>query len=308
MATVTLPSLRSLGHDLDTSENRFGFLRDSSPLRDDPAALRERFEEDGYLYMRGFFERSLITEARGEVFRKLAEQGELDPDYDPMEGRLSGEGRNGGLRPQMAQTSEAVKRVVFGPEIVDFYTRFFDEPIRHFDYIWARLMGRGQGTPAHCDWVYMGRGSRQLMTCWIPYVEVPLEMGGLMVLEGSHRQRERIRHYLEKDVDAYCENRESDVQKVAVEGGWSFPGWLSQRPDTLAERFDARWLTAECWQPGDFLTFRMDLIHGSLDNQTDRVRFSTDTRYQPASHPADERWIGPNPAGHSRAGKKGRIC
>ena len=43
---------------------------------------------------------------------------------------------------------------------------------------------------------------------------------------------------------------------------------------------------------GDALIFGMDTVHASLDNQTDFIRLSTDTRYQRASHPADERWVG----------------
>jgi len=45
-----------------------------------------------------------------------------------------------------------------------------------------------------------------------------------------------------------------------------------------------------------------------LDNQTNKVRLSTDTRYQLASEPIDERWIGENPPAHGPAGKRGLIC
>ena len=56
-------------------------------------------------------------------------------------------------------------------------------------------------------------------------------------------------------------------------------------------------------------TFGMFLVHASLDNRTpDRIRLSSDSRYQRASEPIDERWVGPNPPGHSAAGKLGRIC
>jgi hypothetical protein len=92
-----------------------------------------------------------------------------------------------------------------GPEVHDFYSRFLGGTIRHFDYIWLRTMGCGHGTP-HCDIVYMGRGTHRLYTAWIPYGEVPLEVGGLMILEKSHLQAERIRHYLESDVDTSCTN------------------------------------------------------------------------------------------------------
>ena len=49
---------------------------------------------------------------------------------------------------------------------------------------------------------------------------------------------------------------------------------------------------------GDALLFGMYTMHGSLTNTTNRYRLSCDTRYQLASEPADERWIGAKPKGH----------
>ena len=311
-AVATLPTLRSLGRELDTSPKAFGYLTESNDILDQPDALRHRLEEDGYIYVRDFFDPELILAGRRSIFERIAREGRLDPDYDLMEGVVHPAEINIdaaiSFRPDLAAANEEIRRVVFGPEICEFYAGLFDEPIRHLDYIWCRLMGPGHGTAAHCDWVYMGRGSKQLLTCWIPYVDIPLEVGGLIMLEKSHLQADRIAKYMSKDVDAFCENNPGQVQSVATEGKWSFPGWLSKHADTLPEKFQTRWLTTPEWKIGDFITFRMDLIHGSLDNQSNRVRFSTDTRYQPATHPADERWIGPNPLGHSLAGKRGRIC
>ena len=314
-ATLTAP-LTSLGHELPTDPESFGWLRESTDATDDPAELRQRFADDGYLFIRDFFDAALVLDARRSVFKKLAVGGQLDPDRPVMDGVLhpstrddsAGGGGRRSFRPDLAAADAAVERVVYGPELLGFYERFFAEPIRHFDFTWLRVIPTGQGTPCHCDWVYMGRGSRRLMTCWVPYVDVPLEVGGLMLLEGSFRQEKKLKGYLERDVDTYCENRPGDVQRVKDNGGQSFPGYLSQRPDLLPKQFDGRWLTAEAFRPGDFITFRMDMVHGSLDNHTDRVRMSTDTRYQPASEPADERWVGPNPPGHGKAGKRGRIC
>lgn len=128
-----------------------------------------------------------------------------------------------------------------------------------------------------------------------------------MMLERSHLQAARIKKYLGVDVDSYCENRPADTA-AAMAGKWTHPGWLSERSDTLPNKFQTRWLTAEHWKMGDFLTFNMTMIHGSLDNSTNRIRLSSDTRYQCASEPADERWIGSKPIGHAVAGKRGRIC
>jgi hypothetical protein len=68
-----------------------------------------------------------------------------------------------------------------------------------------------------------------------------------------------------------------------------------------------RWLTGE-FRAGDLLTFSMYTVHASLDNQSKSIRLSSDTRYQLASEPVDERWIGENPIAHGLAAKRGRIC
>lgn len=330
MSTLASPlDLTSLGRSLPTDDAHFGFIRPSNDLLDDPVALRNRLDEDGYLYLKGYLDPDLVLEARRSILERLRADGLLDPARDLMEGivdashledftletapqfsdaRSLKKMKTGAFRPDLAVANAEIERVVYGPEIQGFYDSLFAEPALHFDYTWLRVMGPGAGTPTHCDWVYMGRGSRELLTCWIPYGAIPLHVGGLILLEKSHLKADRIASYLEKDVDSYCENRPEEVRKVKEEGGWSFPGWLSNRPETLPEKFGSRWLTCECWEPGDFITFNMRLIHGSLDNQSDRVRISTDVRYQPASQKPDERWMGANPPGHSTAGKRGRIC
>ena len=44
----------------------------------------------------------------------------------------------------------------------------------------------------------------------------------------------------------------------------------------------------------------MDTVHAALDNlsEVNRCRLSSDSRYQLASEPADERWNGHNPIAH----------
>lgn len=295
---ATLPNkIFSNGLVLSTAPEDFGYLIDSRPLLGNAEALQRRMDQDGYLYIRDFFERDLIAGARRSLTEKLAPEC-LDPGTDPFDGRLK-EGADISFSPGLTQNPE-IRRVVFGPEIQTFYQELLgSEHIRHFDYIWLRTMGYGKGTAPHCDIVYMGRGTPHLYTAWIPYGDICFELGGLMILEQSHLQAERIRSYLNLDVDSYCENRPRPK---------TFPnGALSKNPVSLREKLGGRWLTAE-FRMGDLLTFRSDTIHASTDNQTQHIRLSSDTRYQRASEPIDERWIGPNPIGHSQAGKRGRIC
>ena len=64
-------------------------------------------------------------------------------------------------------------------------------PTRSLDYTWLRVKQPG-GVPdasnPHCDSIFMDRGSKNLITAWTPFSDIAIEMGGLMVLEGSYRR------------------------------------------------------------------------------------------------------------------------
>lgn len=313
---ATLPRILAKGYELDLSETTFGELRRSDDVQTDSAALRQRFDEDGYLYIPGFFERADIQEARRQITAALAQKGLLDPAYPVIEAvKKEGADMSFLLNPRptvdfmnsLSRGSPAMLRLLYSGKIIRLFEGFFGESIRHFDFTWVRTMGKGFGTDPHCDNVYMGRGSSRLCSVWIPYGDITYDIGGLMVLEGSHRQAERLKHYLSRDVDNYCENRPEGPKIKSGEIPWKWGGVLSNNPYSLREHLGGRWLTAE-YRMGDMLIFSMRTVHASLDNQTHFFRFSTDTRYQPASEPIDDRWIGENPIGHGAAAKRPMIC
>ena len=67
-------------------------------------------------------------------------------------------------------------------------------------------------------------------------------------------------------------------------------------------------MTAD-FQAGDVVIFGLTTVHASLDNQTEHgARLSTDSRYQRADAPIDERWIGDDPPGHGPQSGRGTIC
>jgi hypothetical protein len=74
-------------------------------------------------------------------------------------------------------------------------------------------------------------------------------------------------------------------------------GSFSNDPVELVDRYGGRWHT-NAFKVGDVLIFGMFTMHGSLNNVTNRFRLSTDTRYQLASEPVDERWMGEDPIAH----------
>lgn len=299
--------LTSIGCPMDTSPAAWGELQDSSALLGDAAALREIFHQNGYLFLRGFFRRDDVRAARRHIVERLAEQGLLEPGTDPM-GAVIRSGHDLAFRPDLAESNPALRRLLYTGRLTGFYRAFFGEEIRHFDYTWLRAMAPGRGTRPHCDMVYMGRGTRdKLMTAWVPLGDAPLHVGGLMMLEESHLKHDVLRPYLERDVDAYCVNGRHAPAIASGSKAWEWDGSLAKDPASLRRKLGGRWLTAE-YRAGDLLTFGMYTVHGSVDNRSDRIRLSSDSRYQPASLPADERWVGERPIGHSLAGKRGRIC
>jgi hypothetical protein len=284
---MELPPIVSYGHTLETGSDKLGTLLDSSPVVNDVEELRMRLERDGYLYIKGYLNKEKVIEAYKALNSKLENQV--------------------GFKPEIARDCPEVQEVLYSGNLVEFYEKLYGEPIRHYDYTWLRVMGPGKGTNPHCDLPYMGRGTHHHMTCWVPYKKTSYKLGGLMVLEGSHKRMDLLENYVYRDVDSYCENRERDLEKIK-KNEWTFSGTLSHNPVAIRNKFGGRWLVTE-FEPGDFLTFGMFVVHASIDNQTENeIRISSDSRYQRASEPVDERWVGVNPPAHGPNGKRGLIC
>ena len=313
----------SRGYPLDPTE--LGQLADSSRLLGDPAQLRRKVQDDGYLYLPGFFRREDVLEARKVVTDRLISEGFLDPNHPSIDGVVADVkivNSKSAFRPPTGHNPERVKtynaddltrqnrpllKLLHEGKLIEFFAGFFGGAVRYFNYIWFRAVGPGMGTPPHCDMVYMGRGTPNLMTAWVPLGDAPLTMGGLMILENSHKQAGRLKAYLSRDVDEYCSNG-PDAKKIASgEQLYEWDGTLSKNPASLREKLGGKWLTAE-YQAGDLLIFTMRTVHASLDNQSNRVRLSVDTRYQLQSEPADERFIVENPVPYAADFKKGRVC
>ncbi|HEY0074580.1 MAG TPA: phytanoyl-CoA dioxygenase family protein [Abditibacteriaceae bacterium] len=304
----TLPRLSSFGQELDTAPEAFGWLRDSSEIVDDVEELRVRMADDGYIFLPGYLNREEVIEARRTCVQKLADAGQLDKNFDSMEAVAAPQSQVK-FMPGLAQDNPALMKVLYDGPMMAFYEKLLGGPVRHFDFTWFRAVSPGRATPPHMDVVYMGRGTQKLFTSWTPLGDIDLETGGLIVLEKSHQHERLNKNYGAKDVDKFCTNRRGEgFTKMGGGGNISDGGWLSRTPDTLRKNLGGRWMTAPQFRMGDLLAFSVFTVHASLDNYSNRIRLSSDSRYQLASEPADERWIGPNPIGHGPAGKRGMIC
>ena len=110
----------------------------------------------------------------------------------------------------------------------------------------------------------MGRGSQSLLTSWVPWCDVPINLGGLVVLEGSHRLSgfSRLRETLG------C----TDADQT------EFAGHTLTDPHELsALDCGARWVTALEFRAGDIVCFTMKTLHTGIRNDSlSSLRLSAD--------------------------------
>jgi hypothetical protein len=323
MTDLLTAGLTYRGQDLEPAAESLGELQRSDDIINDATALRARMATDGYLFLPGLLHRDEVLAAREEVLRRLAAEGIVDDTNHPlMDGVVLPKATNA-FAPNLAKDNPPLMKVLYEGPMMAFYESFLGGPVRHFDYTWfrAKTPGTHTATTPHYDVVYMGRGTKNLWTSWTPLGDVPFDNGGLIVLEGSHKLDELRRTYGESDVDKFCENEGDAARIVAAARAeqreltsdersaihWNSTGQYST--DAIATRTElgGRWLTAE-YAAGDLLVFSMFTMHASADNQSDRIRLSSDSRYQLASEPADERWIGDDPPIHGIRAKRGMVC
>ncbi len=259
-------------------------LRDSNDILDDPDALKERIAADGYLLIRELHDKAAVLTARRQILEKLAAKGMLAPGTALMDGIFNSaypEPTSTGSMGNKALTQlPAFKAVVEGAPVMDFFKHFLGGEARSFDFKWLRTAGPGSGSPIHYDIVFMGRGTQALYSCWTPFGDVSLDMGPIVFCLGSNR--------FDKVRATYGQ---SDVDRDMIEGHFS------DDPLEIVEKFGGHWATT-AFSAGDVIIFSMFLMHASLVNTSNKIRITADTRYQLASEPIDERWVGEKPKGH----------
>lgn len=276
-------------HHHEIPDGMLAEMRNSAALAADPEALQARMAEDGYLYLGDVLNRENVLEARIEILTKLASVGEFK---EPLAEAIS---TGTSTRAEMISDlgafwqsiceGQKLRNVTHNGPIVEIMERLLGEKTRSYDFLWLRAMHPGRASAFHFDHVYMNRGTDRLYTVWTPLGDIALEEGPLLLVEDSHRW-----------TDLHAQFQGLDVDKDQ-----SRPGHVTLDPVSLAAERGVHLLTAE-FKAGDVVIMPMFMLHGSLDNLSTqgRVRLSSDTRYQAASEPIDERWVGENPIAHGQ--------
>ncbi len=246
----------------------------SNDVLHDASALRERMDEDGYLFFRGLVDPLSNLEARKDVLDVLQKAGWLKDGAELIDGVANGERVY--VEPEPAflevykevQKVESFHRLAHSRAIMDLMEKLVGEEVLPHPAKIARLMfpqNNQHSTPPHQDFVHI-QGTTETYTCWIPLGSCPRELGGLSVLPRSHKK---------------------GVHKYHLELGAGGMG-------VDDEYLEGEWLTTD-YLAGDALILHSLTLHQSVANTTsDRMRISADYRYQGVSEPMLDTFLMPH--------------
>lgn len=242
---------------------------DSSELIGDPVALRARADEHGYLFFRGLLPPEAVLDVRQRFLQILANYGWLAEGHDPMAGMANPDAYHNappeetqfcgvGVTPAIYRDTQRVRQfheLAHHPRLLAVYRDLFGSDVFPHPRNIARLMVAADGTrptPPHQDFIHI-QGTPNVWTAWLPLGDCPRELGGLTVLDGSHR--------------------EGLLSYKRAEGAGGMEAYLCD--------LDLAWAQGD-FEAGDVVTFSSHTVHRALPNQRpERVRLSCDFRYQP---------------------------
>lgn len=294
MVSLELPQIDLMAHGQPLSKlpDRMAWLIPSDPHTSMPE-LQRQYRAQGYLWLKGILPRNQVEKFREMYFRAFAELDMLKPGTNPVDGigaeNLPASAHVRKLEGQVVRWA-LFESFCFMPEIVNFYEAF----LGGHTYLHKRKMlrrtsaGSTWSTPAHYDLIYLRGGTdKSLCTSWIPFGDVPVEMGGLVYLEGSDVAGRRYEaEFTANNTTLSPEDRISAYNKNMEEGGS-----LTEDLTDLANRLNMRWLIAN-YESGDMVVHSPYMIHAATTNQDahGRMRLSADIRYQLVDDEIDQRW------------------
>ena len=180
-------------------------LADSGGLLGDAGALRRRLAEDGYLFFRGLLPVAEVRAAGAGVLAELRRGGWVDDRGIPSVDRraLNSMEALGDPAFRAAITSPAFNqlpylaplrgliRLILGPQA-------FSYPAKVLRAVYPEgPPGVARGRYVHQD--YAVSGVQDMLTTWVPLMEIPVRLGGLAVRPGSHLGRPQRPRVLRRD-------------------------------------------------------------------------------------------------------------
>jgi hypothetical protein len=246
-------------------------LVDSITVQADQAGLRRRLAADGYLFFRRLLRPADVQAAHDSVRAELSLGGWIDADGQPAPQRPAVQFRDALADPSFraALASRGLNRLAYLPQLRGLIRLIlgagsFSYPVKVLRVVYPEAREAvTRGRYVHQD--FATSGVQDMLTTWLPLMDIPAELGGLAVLPGSQLGP-------------------------------------PLRPRLLSAN-ELGWATTD-YQPGDVLVFHCLTAHAALPNHADRLRISADFRWQAADQAAPaELVLGPATAQARRGGQ-----
>ena len=204
---------------------------------------------DGYLFLRGIIEPQIILDARAAVVQQLIRGGWLDTS----ESIICNPACITKTHPAhiSASLTPEFNRIPYCPQLTALVQNIigsaaFSYPTKLLRTVPREGINFHPGRLIHHDFGYWGVAD--MVTTWVPLMEIPRALGGLAVLPSSHL---------------------GPPQEL--------------RPIAASEARE--WATAD-YRVGDVLIFHSLTAHAALPNQLETLRISGDFRWQLPIEPA----------------------
>jgi len=247
---------------------------DSAGLLGHPQALRSRLAKDGFLFFRGIIEDGPLISLRHEIVAACAGRGWIRPGTNPVDAVAEGlpciEGEDEYFKVyDDVQRLEALHALPHHPTVRAPMVALLGETAFPHPLAIARLVfpgGEAEATPPHQDFPN-NQGTEDLLACWIPLGPCPVELGGLIMLRGSHQLGLLPREF-------------------AIGAGYR-----KAVLDSRHSRLD--WIGGD-FALGDAVVFHSMTVHRALPNRTDRLRLSVDYRFQREGESLTESCLNPH--------------
>ncbi|KAH8427731.1 phytanoyl-CoA dioxygenase family protein [Aspergillus melleus] len=291
--------------------DQIGYLQPTS--RETPIDLmRERFQRDGYLFVKDLLPKEKVLKCRRRYFEHMASSGLLKDGTDPVEGIFSDKDSRkflppGNLRRLFGlkddEESDKYLELMISAHEADFYLEFCEIEelrafIRHFTgweditmlqrTLLRAFVPDSELTPVHFDQMYLRAGPPTSLTAWVPIGDVSLEGGGLMYLENSVE----IGQQTEAEFARNASNLTDEERVSAFNKNMNDGGFLSRDTVSYGQKAQRKWLITE-YEAGDVIFHDPFLVHASCKNKDPerRIRLATDLRFVDSTKPYDKRWM-----------------
>ena len=239
-------------------------MRSSNELLGDPGALRARLDEDSYLYFEQVLDPDKVMRLRRAILDVLADSGWIRGGLSLHEAQAVCRPLHEGMEGHAPvydkiQCLEEFHTLAHDDDLRGVMTQVVGETAFAHPLKICRVAFPDQyeaSTPPHQDFPN-NQGTPNLTASWIPVGDVPMDLGSLAVLRGSHRY---------------------GLLPLTVHMG---PGRRQAKlPEKMLE--DLRWVTAD-FRTGDVVLFPSLTVHAALHNITEfDLRLSVDYRWQQA--------------------------